>query len=120
MAFDLEDYIPVNERITKFYEKYPNGRILAKIVKDEDNIVQVKAYVYRTEEDIIGATGHAEEVRGSTFINKTSALENCETSAIGRALAMIGIEISKSVASREEVANAKLNQNDTKSPSHLN
>jgi hypothetical protein len=50
------------------------------------------------------------EKEGSTFINKTSHIENCETSAVGRALAMMGFEIKKSVASREEVANAKLNQ----------
>jgi hypothetical protein len=53
----------------------------------------------------------AYEKENSSFINKTSALENCETSAVGRALAILGFEIKKSVASYEEVANAKLNQN---------
>lgn len=114
--FNLDDYIPVNDRIAKFYSLYPEGGITTEIVKDEDNVVQVKAYVFKEASRSAAATGHAEELRGSSFINKTSALENCETSAVGRALAMLGIEISKSVASREEVANAKLNQDKPKLP----
>lgn len=106
----LKDYVEVNTRIMKFYEKYPNGRILTEIVSWNDGVIVMKATVYRDESDVIAATGHAYEKEGSSFINKTSALENCETSACGRALAMLGFEIKKSVASREEVANAMLNQ----------
>ena len=106
----LKDYVEVNTRIMKFYEKYPNGRILTEIVSWNDGVIVMKATVYRDESDVIAATGHAYEKEGSSFINKTSALENCETSACGRALAMLGFEIKKSVASREEVANAQLQQ----------
>ena len=113
----LRDYVEVNTRIMKFYEKYPKGRILTEILDWKDGIVVMKATVYRDSSDIIAATGHAYEKEGSSFINKTSALENCETSACGRALAMLGFEIKKSIASKEEVANAMLNQNSEQSKS---
>ena len=106
----LKDYIEVNVRIMKFYEKYPEGRILTEIVKWEDGVIVMKATTYRNDSDIPASTGYAYEKEGSSFINKTSALENCETSAVGRALAILGFEIKKSVASREEVANAQLQQ----------
>lgn len=102
----LKDYIEVNQRIMKFYEKYPNGRIITEIVSWENKTVVMRATAYRNSDDIIGATGHAYEKEDSTFINKTSALENCETSCVGRALALLGFEIKKSIASKEEVANA--------------
>ena len=114
----LRDYVEVNTRIMKFYEKYPEGRILTEILDWKDGVVVMKATVYRDSSDIIAATGHAYEKEGSSFINKTSALENCETSACGRALAMLGFEIKKSVASKEEVANAMLNQNPEQSKSN--
>lgn len=107
----LKDYVEVNVRVERFYEKYPNGRIITEIISWENGIVVMKASVYRDMADQVpSATGHAYEKEGSTFINKTSALENCETSAVGRALAMLGFEIKKSIASKEEVENAKLNQ----------
>lgn len=106
----LKDYIEVNVRIMKFYEKYPEGRILTEIVKWENEVIVMKATAYRDEKDIPASTGYAYEKEGSSFINKTSALENCETSAVGRCLAILGFEIKKSVASKEEVANAMLNQ----------
>lgn len=109
-SFDLSDYVQVNERIDKFYEKYPEGSIQTEIIMNENGMVIFKAYAYRNQEDTRPATGHAMEKEGSTYINKTSHIENCETSAVGRALAMLGFEIKKSVASREEVENAKLQQ----------
>ena len=109
-SFDLNDYVQVNERIEKFYEKYPEGSIQTEIIANENGVVIFKAYAYRNQEDTKPATGHAMEKEGSTYINKTSHIENCETSAVGRALAMLGFEIKKSVASREEVENAKLQQ----------
>jgi len=103
----LKDYITVNERILKFYELYPQGRIITEIVSWTDGIIVIKALVFRTSEDALpSATGHAYEKEGSTYINKTSALENCETSAVGRCLANLGLEIKRGVASREEVENA--------------
>lgn len=107
----LKDYVYVNARIAKFYEKYPEGRIITEIVSLNDGVVVMKASVYRHIDDIVpSATGHAYEKEGSSFINNNSYIENAETSATGRALAMLGFEIKKSVASHEEVANAKLNQ----------
>jgi hypothetical protein len=108
--FNLDEYIGVNERIEKFYEKYPEGSLQTEIVSNANGEVIIKAYAYRNSEDKHPTTGHAMEKEGSSFINKTSHIENCETSAVGRALAMMGFEIKKSVASREEVANARLNQ----------
>ena len=109
----LKDYITVNERIMKFYELYPEGRIVPQIIQWNDGVVVVKTEVYRNAHDQApSAVGHAYEKEGSSFINKTSALENCETSSVGRALALLGLEIKKSIASYEEVANAKLQQQD--------
>ena len=110
----LKDYVEVNVRIMKFYEKYPEGRIITELVKWEDDTIVMKATAYRDDKDIPASTGYAYEKEGSSFINKTSALENCETSAVGRCLAILGFEIKKSVASREEVANAQLQQNSIK------
>lgn len=109
-SFDLNDYVQVNERIEKFYQQYPDGSIQTEMILNENGMVIFKAYAYRDQEDKKPATGHAMEREGSTYINKTSHIENCETSAVGRALAMLGFEIKKSVASREEVENAKLQQ----------
>lgn len=103
----LKDYVEVNVRIEKFYEKYPMGRILTEIISWENGVVVMKATAYRDAEDERpAATGHAYEKEGSNYINKTSALENCETSAVGRALAILGFEIKKSTASKEEVQGA--------------
>lgn len=102
-SFKLDDYIQVNERIMKFYEKYPEGSIQTEIIKWENGVVVMKAYAYRTPDDARPATGHAYEKEDASYINKTSALENCETSAVGRALAMLGFEIKKSIASKEEM-----------------
>jgi hypothetical protein len=114
MGYDVSDYVQVNERIEKFYEKYPEGSIQTEIQSIIDGVVIFKAYAYRDREDTRPATGHAYEKENSSFINKTSYIENCETSAVGRALAMLGFEIKKSIASKEEVENAKLQQQPTK------
>lgn len=110
MGYDVNDYVQVNERIEKFYEKYPEGSIQTEIQSIVDGVVIIKAYAFRDREDPRPATGHAYEKENSSFINKTSYIENCETSAVGRALAMLGFEIKKSIASKEEVENAKLQQ----------
>lgn len=114
MGYDMSDYVQVNERIEKFYEKYPDGSIQTEIQSIVDGVVIIKAYAYRDREDPRPATGHAYEKENSSFINKTSYIENCETSAVGRALAMLGFEIKKSIASKEEVENAKLQQQPAK------
>ena len=103
-----KNYITVNQRVLAFRELYPNGRITTEIVKlapgadGAGNTVIVKAFIYDGEALI--ATGHAFENPGkNTNINKFSALENCETSAVGRALGFLGIGATDSIASLEEI-----------------
>ena len=104
-------YVTVNERIKAFWELYPHGRILTQLISNVDGICVFKAEIYTDKEDIRpSATGYAYEKENSTFINKTSYIENCETSAIGRALGIKGIGIDTSVASAEEVTTAMENQ----------
>lgn len=124
---ELGDYAEVNERIKVFRMLFPEGFIKTELLKLENGFCLIKAKVgyYKAIakiaeevqyigdiEEITLATGTAYEKENSTFINKTSYIENCETSAVGRALAMLGIGIDKSVASAEEVANAILNQDE--------
>ena len=110
-----KDYAEVNQRIKAFRMVYPNGSITTEIVSLENGIVTMKTTV-RDDEGKILATGYAYEKENSTFINKTSFIENCETSAVGRALGMCGFGIDTSVASYEEVANAQENQKQQEQP----
>lgn len=98
-------YAEVNERIKAFRQLFPNGTISTEIISLSDGVCVIKATAMNENGAILG-TGHAYEKENSTFINKTSYIENAETSAVGRALGMIGIGIDTSVASYEEVANA--------------
>lgn len=100
-----KEYVPVNERVKEFREKYPELRVLTELVSLDENSVVMKASVTDMEGNVL-ATGYAQEDRGSSNINKTSYVENCETSAVGRALGMFGIGIDASMASADEVANA--------------
>ena len=106
-----KEYVLVNERIKAFWKLYPNGRIVTDILSMENDMCVIRAKVFTDREDNIPvATGTAYERESSSFINKTSYIENCETSAIGRALGILGIGIDTSVASAEEVENAIENQ----------
>ena len=100
-----KQYAEVNQRIKAFRMLYPNGVISTEIVSCEDGVVIFKASVSDNDGNLLG-TGTAYEKEGANFINKTSYIENCETSAVGRALAMCGLGIDTSIASLEEVANA--------------
>jgi hypothetical protein len=102
-------YALVNERIKAFRMLYPEGTILTEIVGINEGVCIMKATIKNG--DLTLGTGTAYEKENSTFINKTSYIENCETSAVGRALAMCGIGIDTSIASAEEVQNAINNQN---------
>ena len=102
-------YIEVNQRIKAFRQVYPTGTISTEIVSLENGVVLMKATVLDEEGEML-ANGFAYEKESSSFINKTSFIENCETSAIGRALGFCGFGIDSSVASAEEVENAMLNQ----------
>ena len=109
-----KDYIEVNERIKAFRMLYPTGSIQTEMISNADGVCIFKAIVGYYNDDatilkVLG-TGTAYEKEDSSFINKTSYIENCETSAVGRALGMAGIGINTSVASADEVLNAINNQ----------
>lgn len=89
--FNLDDYAPVDERIGMFYEEHPKGRILTMIERLDPPLVVFRAEVYRETDDARPwATGYAYEKEGASPVNRTSYIENCETSAVGRALANAG------------------------------
>jgi hypothetical protein len=100
-----KEYVEVNERLRYFRQNYKNYSLESEVIEKTDTSIMIRAIIKDANDRII-ATGLAEEVKGSTFINKTSYVENCETSAWGRALGNLGIGIETSVASYEEVANA--------------
>ena len=103
-----KSYVLVNERVKAFRQLYPEGTIQTDLVKDENGVCTFKATV--SYGDLILATGYAQEKESSSYINKTSYIENCETSAVGRALGFLGIGIDTSIASAEEVETAIVNQ----------
>lgn len=105
-------YAEVNQRIKAFRMLYPEGFIETELLQMQDGIVTMsaKAGYYKDGQKIVLATGTAQEKESSSYINKTSYVENCETSAVGRALGMMGIGIDASIASAEEVENAIANQ----------
>lgn len=110
-------YMEVNQRIKAFRMVYPTGYIHTHFFGLQDGICTMLAEVGYYDENghkIELATGTAQEKEGSTFINKTSFIENAETSAVGRALGMAGFGIDASVASAEEVQNAMANQEERK------
>ena len=104
-----KSYAEVNQRIKAFRLVHPSGCITTEIVELKDGIVTMKASVFDEAMRLLG-TGYAQEKEQSSYINKTSYIENCETSAIGRALGMCGYGVDVSVASAEEVQNAINNQ----------
>lgn len=108
----VNEYAEVNQRIKAFRMICPNGTIETELLSNENGVCVFKATIKNEEGTILG-TGTAYEKEGSSFINKTSYIENCETSAVGRALGMCGFGIDVSVASYEEVANAIANQEPT-------
>lgn len=104
-----KQYIEVNERIKYFRANFIDWSLESEILSIENGVCVIKATI-RDNNGIIKAIGHAYEKEDSSFINKTSYIENCETSAWGRALGNLGIGIDTSIASAEEVQNAILNQ----------
>ncbi len=100
-----KQYVEVNERLRYFRENYKDWSIESDVIQKTENSITIKASI-KDDKGRVRANGLAEEIKGSTFINKTSYVENCETSAWGRALANLGIGIDVSVASFDEVANA--------------
>ena len=105
MGFNLDDYEPVAVRHSRWLEQHPNGRTITHMVSTPGaDICVIRAELWL--EDVCIATGYAEEVRGAGNVNRTSHVENCETSAVGRALAnagMAGTDVNKR-PSREEMS----------------
>jgi len=106
--FNLDDYETVEERLLKFWKDYPDARISTEIIEHTLQRFIVKASIFRTEADAHAwSTGFAEETVSTRGVNATSALENCETSALGRALANAGYATKGKRPSREEMAKVK-------------
>jgi hypothetical protein len=102
----MQDYVTVAERIEKFYERYPEGRIVTHIIEHdgERGFILMRAEVYRNPDDAQpSATGHAYEYRDGGYVQKTSYIEVGETSSVGRALALCGFEVKRGIASREDM-----------------
>ena len=114
-----KEYAEVNQRIKAFRMLYPEGFIITDMLSNENGVCVFRASVGFYDGDSMRTlgTGTAYEKEGSSFINKGSYIENCETSAVGRALAQAGLGIDTSVASFEEVATAKLNAEPRKASS---
>lgn len=104
----LDGYVTVDQRIIAFKEAFPEGSLQSEIVLMSDNKVVIKAYAYRTPDDLRPGVGHAAEViPGKTSFQRDSELMVCETSAWGRAIAALGFEVKRGVATQEEVAAAQ-------------
>jgi len=104
VAFNLEDYEPVEERLSKWWKENEDGRVATELISFQNGQYIVQAYLYRTYLDGVAyATGLAEEKITDRGVNSTSALENCETSAIGRALANANYAAKGKRPSREEM-----------------
>lgn len=103
-----KEYTTVAERINQLKTDHPDWALHSEIIRDDGQMIVIKATIYNENGGVRGI-GHAEEVRGATKINQTSALENCETSAWGRALAACGYG-GDQVASANEVSDAIIQQ----------
>lgn len=126
--FKGKKYVLVSDRVIYFNEKYPEGSITTELISQPDaNTVVIKATIKPNDKQIF--TGYSQATWGDGFVNKTSALENAETSAVGRALAFMGIGVLDSIASLDEINKAEIapqssfrpkmaqyNQQDTKTP----
>ena len=100
-----KDYVEVSEKLKFFRETWPDWSLTSDIVELTEKRITIKSSIKNPEGRAI-ATGIAYETEGSTHINKTSFVENCETSANGRALGNFGIGIDSGIASADEVKNA--------------
>jgi hypothetical protein len=104
-----KNYSTVDERLSQFRSTCPDWTVKTKLISADDTRVTMKASILSPEGRLI-ATGHAEETRAASSINRTSAMENCETSAVGRALANLGYATDGSIASADELVKAAINE----------
>jgi len=114
MSFNMNDYIDVKTRIALFYAKYPEGSIqftFRGTLEHDPEMIWGVAKAYREATDIKPATGTAQELaKGKTNFTRGSELQNLETSAVGRALGMLGIGIEKGLATSDEIEAAQERQ----------
>jgi hypothetical protein len=109
--FKGKKYVLVADRVLYFNEIYPDGSITTELIsKPDDILVVMKATVKPNEKQTF--TGYSQAKWGEGYINKTSALENAETSAVGRALAFMGIGVIESIASIDEINKANNTKGD--------
>lgn len=109
-----KDYVEVNQRILAFRMVYPDGTIDSVKVSDDGNRCDFEVSIYDGEHLL--ARAHAYEEKGTGMVNPTSYIENCETSAVGRALGLCGFGVDASLASAEEVKNAMEKKEQMKAP----
>lgn len=114
-----KEYVEVNERVKYFRDVYAGWSIETEMLSNDDGVCVFKATV-KDDSGAIKSVGHAYERESSSFINKTSYIENCETSAVGRALGFLGIGIDVSIASSDEVLNAVNNQGESTTSNKIN
>jgi hypothetical protein len=106
MSNFAEDYIPVADRIAAFYAKHPEGSLQSEMVELSDTRVVMRAYAYRTPDDPRPGIGYSSlTIPGATPFTRGSEVENCETSAWGRAIAALGFEVKRGIATAEDVRN---------------
>lgn len=113
-------YVEVNERVKYFRSNYEGWSIETELLDNTNGVAIIKATV-KDDKGVVRATGHAYEKEDdkNSFVNSTSYIENCETSAVGRALGLLGIGIDTSIASSDEVQNAMANQQKQQSKNGL-
>ena len=115
--FDLEAYETVEVRLRRLYTAHPQARVLTDLVFHDERRFIIKAEVYLTTDDMTPvATGYAEEIVGASPVNRTSALENGETSAIGRGLANCGFASEGKRPSRSEMEKVQRYQDEPRQP----
>jgi hypothetical protein len=103
MRFNPDEYITVHERIEKFYAKFKQGRIITTVLEHdrESGFILIRAEVYREVDDALpAATGHAYELRSAGHVQQGSYVEVCETSSVGRALALLGFETKRAAGNK--------------------
>jgi len=114
--FDLDSYETVESRLTRFWADHPEGRVLTELVYHDERRFICKTEIYFDREDSTPvSSGHAEEIVGASPVNKSSALENCETSSTGRALAQCNYAGMKR-PSREEMEKVERYEREPRKP----
>lgn len=119
MAFDLSNYETVEDRLIRFWADHPNGRIATSLIaQDGDQVIFRAEVFFELIDQWPKATGYAEEIRGSSPVNKTAHIENAETSAIGRCLANAGYATHGKRPSREEMSKVSRTGSSSKDETH--